>query len=430
MRNIANIITKEVRELLTPRLLTPFVAVLVVMLIVGKAIRGESAKARLPQQLLVVLHDTTPAARQLVDRLDTTDLICKVISLPTDSALALARRERITTLIVIPAGTSQRLMALDSAAIEVYSVLQSFSATQAMRTLKIKDLLNRLNRYLADSLTRQAFPDRPPQNITSPLRLRQFTAIADRTAAGDPNAVTGIIMSQMFMIPIVLLMIIIYVSQMIAGSIGQEKENKTLETLLTVPIGRLSIVIGKMLGAVVVALITTAIFFVAFSYYAGAFNQPDSIPTGETGISMVSQLNLKLSAGSLILVAVTLLLGIICALSLATLLAVFAEDARSAQALIAPVMVLCLLPYFLTLFFDIETLSLPLKLLIYAIPFSYPFMAPKAVLFHQYGTILWGCLYMALFATAAMIVAGSIFTTDRILTVRLRLRRLPFTRPI
>ncbi|MEO0074274.1 MAG: ABC transporter permease, partial [candidate division WOR-3 bacterium] len=393
MRSIANIITKEVRELLTPRLLAPFVAVLAVMLIVGKTIRGERAKARLPQRILVVLHDTTVPVRQLVARLNTTDLLCEFTSQPTESVLVAARNRLVSTVIVIPRGTGQRLSALDSTEIEVYSVLRSFSATQAMRTLKVKELLDRLNRYLADSLVLHAFPDRPAQNITNPLRLRQFTVIANRTAAGDPGAITGIIMSQMFMIPMVLLMIIIYVSQMIAASIGQEKENKTLETLLTVPISRLTIVAGKMLGAVVVALVTTAIFFVAFSYYGGAFQQLESVPGDGGGVSsMVSRLNLNLSAGSMILVAVTLLLGIVCALSLATLLAVFAEDARSAQAIIAPVMVLCLLPYFLAIFFDIETLSLPLRLLIYAIPFSYPFLAPRAVLFHEYGTIVRGCL--------------------------------------
>lgn len=430
MRNIANIITKEIRELLTLRLLAPLLAVLGVMLIVGRAIRSERTRAQLPHRILVVLHDTTQIACQLVARLDTADLLCDLTRLPADSALTLARNSLISTVIVVPAGTGSRLLALDSAEIEVYSLLRSFSATQAMRTLKARDLLARLNRYLADSLTRRAFPGHPPQNITTPLRLRQFTVIADRTAAGDPGTVTGIIMSQMFMIPMVLLMIIIYVSQMIAASIGQEKENKTLETLLTVPISRLSIVIGKMLGAVVVALVTTAVFFVAFSYYAGAFQRFESLPTDETGINMVSQLKLSLSAGSLVLVAVTLLLGIVCALSLATLLAVFAEDARSAQAVIAPVMALCLLPYFLALFFDIQTLSLPLKLFVYAIPFSYLFMAPRAVLFHEYGTILWGCLYMAIFAFVAMVIAGSIFNTDRILTVRLRLRRLSLIKPV
>ncbi|MBM3315839.1 ABC transporter permease [candidate division WOR-3 bacterium] len=423
MRNIANIVGKEVRELLTLKLLAPFIGVLAVMFIVGRAIRGERARARLPQRALVAVYDTSAEAREVVDGLAASGISLTVTADPRDSVLARARTERVSTVIVVPKGTGQRLAAVESTEVEVYSLLQGFSATQAMKELKVKELFSKLNSRLAEGRIAAAFPGAEPKAVTAPLRVRQFTVIRGRSAEGDPNALTGIVLSQMLMIPMVLLMIIIYVSQMIAASIGQEKENKTLETLLTVPISRMSIVVGKMLGAVVVALVTTGIFFIAFSYYAGAFAQLDAAQAPGIGTGMVRQLQLTMTPGALLMVAATLLLGIICALSLATLLAVFAEDARSAQAMIAPVMVLCLLPYFMTLFFNLETLSLPLRLLVYAIPFSYPFMAPKAALFHEYGTVLWGCLYMAAFAAGTMFVAARIFTTDRILTAKLRLRR-------
>ena len=45
------------------------------------------------------------------------------------------------------------------------------------------------------------------------------------------------------------MMIIIYSSQMVISAIAMEKQNKTLETLLTVPISRTSIITAKMLAA-------------------------------------------------------------------------------------------------------------------------------------------------------------------------------------
>lgn len=422
MRHIANIIGKEVRELLTIRLLAPFIGVLVVMFIIGRAIRGERSKSRLPQRVLVAAYDTSAAARDIVLQLASSDLDVATTTAPRESVLARARAELVNTVIVLPEGTGARLDAQDSTPVEVYSVVRGFSATQAMKELKLKELFSRLNSRIARAAVSRALPGRDPQNVIAPLRLRQFTVLRDRIAEGDPDALTGVVMSLM-LIPMVLLMIIIYVSQMIAASIGQEKENKTLETLLTVPISRMTIVIGKMLGAVVVALVTTLIFFGAFSYYAGAFTAMEAPPSSGLGTGMVGQLGLVLTPGALLLVAATLLLGIICALSLATLLAVFAEDARSAQAIIAPVMIFCLLPYFMTIFFDIAAMSLPMKLLLYANPFSYPFLAPRAAVFHEYGPVLWGCLYMAGFAAVMMAIAARIFTTDRIITAKLRLRR-------
>jgi ABC-2 type transport system permease protein len=63
------------------------------------------------------------------------------------------------------------------------------------------------------------------------------------------------------------------------------------------------------------------------------------------------------------------------------------------------------------------------KVLIYAIPFSYPFLTPNAVMFGNYGLIFAGYGYMALFAAACIVIAARIFATDRILTAKLRFRR-------
>ena len=50
-------------------------------------------------------------------------------------------------------------------------------------------------------------------------------------------------------IPIVLFVAVIFASQMIATAIATEKENKTLETLLSYPVTRTSIVTSKMLDS-------------------------------------------------------------------------------------------------------------------------------------------------------------------------------------
>jgi len=87
---------------------------------------------------------------------------------------------------------------------------------------------------------------------------------------------------------------------------------------------------------------------------------------------------------------------------------------------ITPLMMLVMIPYFLGVFLNIEAASLPIKILMYAIPFSYPFLAPKAILFGNYGIVFAGFAYMALFAAACIFVAARLFSTDRVLTAKLR----------
>jgi ABC-2 type transport system permease protein len=244
-------------------------------------------------------------------------------------------------------------------------------------------------------------------------------------AEGNAQLLEGLMFSQTLLIPIVLLMVIIYASQMIAASIGQEKENKTLETLLTVPINRVSIILGKMLGAAAVAVIISVLFTGATSYYMTSFGADEAVreSAGKFDTSILAQLDLGMTAQSFAFVGIALFLAVLCALSLATLLAVFADDAKSAQMTVTPLMMLVMIPYFFGMLFDVETASLPVKIVMFAIPFSYPFLTPKAVLFGNYGLVFWGYGYMAAFAAACIVIAARIFTTDRILTAKLRFRR-------
>jgi ABC-2 type transport system permease protein len=209
---------------------------------------------------------------------------------------------------------------------------------------------------------------------------------------------------------------------MIAASIGQEKENKTLETLLTVPIRRTSIVIGKMLGSSLVALVVASIFMVAMVYYMGSFtgSMPSAVPAAP---GMLASLDIGLTLKSFALVAVALFLAVVAALSLATLLASFADDAKSAQMTTTPLMMIVTLPYLFTVFLDVGAASLPVKLLVYALPFSYPFLTPRAVAFGNYGLVFAGFAYLAAFAAVCIFIAARMFSTDRILTARLRFRR-------
>ncbi len=147
---------------------------------------------------------------------------------------------------------------------------------------------------------------------------------------------------------------------------------------------------------VVAAVVLSGIFMVAMVYYTGAFSD---VRTGAIGDGSIGyRLGVNLTPEGMALLALTLFLSTVAALALATLLAIFAEDAKSVQAAITPIMIFSLTPYFFTMFFDVQTLSLPLKVFILALPFSYPFLVPQALIFGNYRLIIWGLVYIVLFA--------------------------------
>jgi ABC-2 type transport system permease protein len=211
---------------------------------------------------------------------------------------------------------------------------------------------------------------------------------------------------------------------MVISAIAMEKQNKTLETLLTVPIKRTSIVTAKMLASGLVGLISAVIYMFGYMYFFRGFMGDVSQAVTASGLTgVIQKLGLALTANSYIILGVSLFLAILCALALATILGVLAEDYRSAQSLIMPLIFLVMIPYFLSFFSDIKTLSLPAKILVYVIPFSHPFLTTQNLLLENYRDVVYGILYMVAFFIALIILAARIFSTDKVLTMKLRFRR-------
>ena len=202
--------------------------------------------------------------------------------------------------------------------------------------------------------------------------------------------------------------IIIMAGSIVITSMALEKENKTLETLLTLPVKRTSIVSGKIIAAAVIGLLLAIIYMIGMQFYFSGF-------TMSTGVSL-SSYGLVLTSMDFIWIGISLFLALIAGLSLCMLLGTFAKNYKSAQTLTFPITMLAMIPMFITMFADFDTLPLALKLFTFAIPFSHPMMAPRALLFHDYTIVIGGILYVAVFAIVTISIVVWVFKTDRLLT--------------
>jgi len=73
----------------------------------------------------------------------------------------------------------------------------------------------------------------------------------------------------------------------------------------------------------------------------------------------------------------------------------------------------------MTMMKDFSTLPIGGQALLFAIPFSHPMMAVRALMFDDYALVLSGIAYSAIFAGAMIAIAVWIFKTDRLLTGRI-----------
>jgi ABC-2 type transport system permease protein len=221
-----------------------------------------------------------------------------------------------------------------------------------------------------------------------------------------------------------------FVAQLIIAAISTEKIDKTLETLLSTPVSRISVLTSKMLAAALVALINAAAYMFGFSSMMGTMTADitselggDIIPATDTVTDAVRQLGLIPNAGDFFLIGLQLFFTILIVLSVSLILGAMVTDMKGAQTVMLPILITAMLPYILSLTTGIDNLSAPLKIFVYIIPFTHSFNAAGNVLFGNMAVYWAGLAYQVLFFTVCMYLALKLFTSDKIFTSSLNFGR-------
>lgn len=425
MKKLFVLIKKEIRELLTPQMFIPLLAIMLVFVFIGKVIGKEAAKTQVAQPIEILDLDNSATSKGVIEILKQSNLNPDVAdSGDVQKIMNEAKQKNEKAVLVIPKGFEDGINNLLPQKIEIYSILKSFSFAGSRSDALLRTALALANENLSNQLLSKSAAKINPATIKHPLQENNFVVVGQKQANISPAAVSGFISSQTTFIPIILFLVIVFASQLVAVSIASEKENKTLETLLSSPVSRQSIIAAKLLAAGIVALLASVVYLFGMRYYmTGLTSGSMQITIDAATKAAIVQLGLTFSAGDYFLLGLSLFFGILAALSVAIILGSFAEDTKNAQGVIAPLMILILIPYFLIIFLDISSLSPALRWLVYAIPFSHPFLAASNILLGQYQSVWLGILYMALFFVVFVYIASRIFASDRIFTMKLSFKK-------
>ena len=428
MRVFGVLLKKELRELMTPLVLLPLVLTMGIFWGIGRLGSAETERLNETKTAVSVLNqDGSSASDQVVQALETAGLSVHIIAKDTtaDAALTIARKDHAAALVIIPELFGSRLAGGTSVSLERYAILRSLSMRASDEVQRVDAVLAATNATFSDSLISRTSTI-APEVLKQPLRTNEHVVIGDRTAAVTLAQVAARIQEQTFFIPLILFVVIVFASQLIATSIASEKENKTLETLLSAPVSRQAIIGAKLVAAGLLALGFAVVYMVGFRSYVTGLSG-GAVGAATTTLPAFAELGLNFTVGAYALLGATLFLGILIALSLALILGAFAEDVKGIQAVITPLMVMLIIPYFLVMFFDVSALSPVARWLVYAIPFSHSFLAPQAIIFHDYLPILWGMVYQAVVLVILIAAASRIFSSDAIVTMKLNLKPKKFS---
>jgi len=423
-RGLFNIIVKEVKELVRdPTLLFGMIIVpLILFPLMGFAMQTSMKTAEETMRnisIAVIDLDKGPVAENLTNFLITLNVtIVDVDYLSFNEAVDYVQQSNLTGLIVIPPDFSYNITEGLKAELDVYTVFRGGGIAESASSSTISALLQTFEGGLV--VQKVGENSENPEAVLDPIEMSEKSIVKGKSVDVNPSVLFGLMMSQSMGMPIGIMMLLIFAMQLAATSVASEKEEKTLETLLTLPISRFTILAGKLTGSIIIAVVGAVAYIVGFSYYMGSFM--GAMPA-EIGVDLAT-IGLAPTPISYLLLGASLFVSLISALALAVSISIFAEDVKGAQALVGPLSVLLIFPMIFMMFTDIYALPFPLTFVLLAIPFTHPMLASKVAFTGDYLTAVMGIVYVSIFTITVLYIAARLFATEKILTAKLKLRWL------
>jgi ABC-2 type transport system permease protein len=310
-------------------------------------------------------------------------------------------------LIEIPSDFSDSIYNNKQGKLNINWVVQGVGPFDGISSDVLDYVLNAVEKEISKIIITQQL-DLDPNLILNPLTTSQTTFLKEKEFRGlSPNELINTFSTQSYLIPTLIMMIIMMSGSSIISSMGLEKENKTLETLLTLPAKRNYIILSKIIASTISGLILAAIYMVGMTYYMKSFSF--------SGVVDLQAYDLTLSIYDYTLMGLSVFMSLLAGLSLCLALGSFSKDYKSAQSLLFPVTVLAIFSTLMTMFMDFSTMPTFIKIFIFIIPFSHPMMAMKSLMLKEYALVLSGIIYSSIFAAIMIIITILIFNSDRLL---------------
>jgi sodium transport system permease protein len=315
---IAAVFRKEMTDLLRDRrtlismVAIPVLVMPLLMIVMTRVMANLQKQAEQEaKSMAVAIRVSTPAAREAIEKIGY-----RVVEKP-DLRVAVQNKE-------VSAGVEEaRVQGLP--AFNVYA--DESNQTSSFAAGRIRDALGRLkDAQIRESLRKSGVPE----SVLNPFVVAPVNIAPERKMAG---MVWGSILGY-----ILLLMMFtggIYPAiDMTAG----EKERKTLEPFLATPIGRGEIVVGKIITAISVIVVTALLTLTSMMVSLKAFSSGDMAKV----FSVV-----PLDAQGVALIVLTVLPLAVFAASIMIAIAMFARSYKEGQSYLTPLTLIVIFPAFL-----------------------------------------------------------------------------------
>ena len=397
-----NLLKKELTELINAQMIMGLVVSLALFWLMGnvmQSVTSELAEDAKNTNVYICDMDDSDVTHELIKDMESNGAKVNKVTVNGEDYASGFKDNSFKSYVVLPKGFADQLASGEKPEIISVSKLKSASTFSGL-TGGTDTTEALINKYVSIEISKQ--------KISSGTILSKITTTN-------------------MMLPIIIMVLILMTSQSLIASISNEKIDKTLETLLSAPVSRGSVITAKMLAAAIVALINAGVMMFGFSAYSKGMT---GAITSDLGVSdevgkvlsagdAMKQLGLNLGVTDYLIVGVQLFITIMICLAISIILGALVNDSKSAQTMLLPIMMMVMIPWFVTMFTDVNSLPTVPKLIVYAIPFTHTFTAIPNLMFGN-TTELWiGLVYQIIVFAVVMFFALKLFKSDKILTMSL-----------
>ncbi|MBI4657102.1 MAG: ABC transporter permease [Elusimicrobia bacterium] len=425
MRIFFILVKKEFKELLTRQLLIILGMMIFIFYVIGKTVGAHKKAADALNEIAVMDIDKSAVSKMIIDGLEGKRYkIIKEEPADIKETLLGGKYDRDIFLLVIPAGLGENLSKSKSHKIQIYAMFTKGFKSSELSSSKIRKTVSDITKNIGDFLIKKNFAGRDADFIKNPVSVEEFVAAGNAVEKIPISHVLAFVQSQSILFPIVIFLVVIYASQIVMTAVAGEKENKTLEILLSSPVNRKVLVFSKLTASGLIAFVLSGGYMLGMrSFMSGISGGALSSAMPDSTSASMAKLGLIISPFGYGLIGISVLFCILCALAMAIILGVLSDDVKSTQAAGTPLMMLLMLSYMLPMFMDISAASAPLKLVLLAIPFTHAFISPQNIMLGKNMSVIWGIIYQGLVFLVFVIAAARIFSGESILTLKLRFKK-------
>lgn len=432
-----NLLKKELRELITKQAIISMVFTMALLIFMGQIMGGAMEEGFDTSKITLCNQDDSEFTAEVLKKIEdsqTTEI--NYVTFESDDYAAELERLDIKNAVIIPQGYGESItVKKEPALIKFVSTMSTAGIASSMSTISGSDVISRIQTVCMNEIMSENYglAEDDIALIREPMTTVEYTVNNGKTAQVSASALGAITMMQSMIAPFAIFFLLLMASQMIMTAISTEKIDKTLETLLSAPVSRMTVLSAKMVAAVISALLNALFMIVGFALYmvgmmGSAVNEisttdmsnvdVSAVSEGVTGVGQaMAELGIALTPMSYVLFALQLFFTIAIGLAISLILGAMATDVKSVQTLTMPIMIAVMIPFFITMFMDVNSMSAVFKFVVYAIPFTHTYMA-LSNLMNGNMLIFWGGLaYQIIFFAVCMFLAVKMFTTDKLFTM-------------